>query len=165
MVSLFQTVKNRKFVIVKIAQHIASLLLACLMFISSTGFSMYKHYCGDNLKEISLFEEIESCHETELAKQAIEVCPFHKHDSATSIGEEDNCCTDEYNRIALEDQVKQLDKNQTSSAPIQLMVKDLGYLQKVNFETEQPAPKPFLSDVLTNGPPLYLWFSQFNFYG
>lgn len=164
MVGLFQTAKNRKFVIVKIAQHIASLLLACLMFISSTGFSMYKHYCGGNLKEISLFEEAESCHETELVKQQKESCPFHKHDNK-ELEAEDNCCTDEYKRIVLEDQVKQLDKNQTSSAPIELMVTDLGYLQKVNFETEQSAPKPFLTDVLTNGPPLYLWFSQFNFYG
>lgn len=148
----------------KIVKHIASALLACLIFVSSTGFSMYKHYCGDNLKEISLFDEVQSCHDTELEKQQVDSCPFHKHDD-TETAEENNCCSDEYNRIALEDQVKQLDKNQSSIAPIHLMVKDLGYLQKVSVETERTDKRPFLSDILTNGPPLYLRYSQFNFYG
>lgn len=148
----------------KIFHQIASFLLACLLLVSTTGFSMYKHYCGDNLKEISLFDEIESCHDTELAKEVKDDCPFHQHDS-TEVGEEDNCCKDEYNRISLEDQLKQLDNNQNKHLVLVAVVTDLGH-QSAALEFEEESSKSlYLEGAPINAPPLYILYTQFNFYG
>lgn len=92
-------------------KHITLVILSCLIMVSSTGFSMYKHYCGDILKEIRFFDESDSCHETEAAKKQSENCPFHQHNDG-NLDNEDNCCSDEYSRIALEDQLKYPDNNQ-----------------------------------------------------
>lgn len=146
----------------KIAQHIALILLSCLIMVSSTGFSMYKHYCGSNLKEISLFDEVESCHEKK-ASQPIASCPFHQHEDSPN--EDDNCCTDEYNLIVLEDQVKQLETNYFSNLSFSATLIDLGFLKKTNLE-KAPILKVISSQAIPiNGPPLYVRFVQFNFYG
>jgi len=47
---------------------ITSLLMAFLMLVSSTGFSIDLHYCQGNLKSFSLLGEAKSCHEMAKAK-------------------------------------------------------------------------------------------------
>ena len=125
---------------------------------------MYKHYCGENLKEISLFDEVESCHDTERALEMKDDCPFHQHHSSEN-EEEDNCCTDEYNRIALEDQLKQLDKNQSSIDGLTPSIINLGF-QSLDSTIEEDSNKsPYLAGSPINAPPLYILYAQFNFYG
>ena len=148
----------------KIFNQITSFLLACLLLVSTTGFSMYKHYCGENLKEISLFDEVESCHDENISKDLDEDCPFHQHDSA-AIGEEDSCCTDEYNRISLEDQLKQLDKNQSNSMGLTPAVIDLGFQSMLPIVEDDAKKISHQFGASINAPPLYILYTQFNFYG
>jgi hypothetical protein len=149
---------------VKIFHQIASFLLACLLLISTTGFSMYKHYCGDNLKEISLFDEIESCHDIDLIQEVKDECPYHKHETA-AVGEEDDCCKDEYNRISLEDQLKQLDKNQNKNLALTAIVTDLGHQSQMPEFDAENSQSLYLEGAPINAPPLYILYTQFNFYG
>ncbi|MCB0562713.1 MAG: hypothetical protein KDD09_27365, partial [Phaeodactylibacter sp.] len=69
-------------------QRIAHITLAFLLFISSAGLVINKHYCQNELKSIALFSEAEGCHQEKTMS-----CPMHAKKS------EDNhkkgCCDDE----------------------------------------------------------------------
>ncbi|MFB6307583.1 MAG: hypothetical protein ABEH43_11485 [Flavobacteriales bacterium] len=51
----------------KFLQHIASLLVLTILFLSSTGFVYNKHYCQDQLRNISLYSIPYNC--SDLAKE------------------------------------------------------------------------------------------------
>ncbi len=147
----------------KLIKNIFLSFLACLTFISSTGFSMYKHYCGDNLKDISLFEETESCHDQEMENMPFEGCPFHQH-TGDETPEEDDCCSDEYNRIELEVQ-QHLDHFKAKVSLKGVLVKILC------FRTQEPIESEITGDLFDDssnrfyGPPLYVQYVRFNLYG
>ena len=67
---------------------ITCLILAALMFFSSTGFSVNLHYCKGDLKSFSLIGEAKSCH----AK--MNKCPRHVEELSET-HEESNCCSSE----------------------------------------------------------------------
>lgn len=70
--------------------------MACLLLLSTTGFSMNVHYCQDQLKGISLIGKAKSCHETQEASPCHKVkkACHHKSDNLTQ-AEKDNCCHNE----------------------------------------------------------------------
>ncbi len=147
----------------KFIKNIFLSFLACLTFISSTGFSMYKHYCGDNLKDVSLFEETVSCHDQEMENMPFEGCPFHQH-SNDEAAEEDDCCSDEYNRIELEDQ-QFLDHYTAKVSLKAVQVKILGFRSQEPIESEITCELFDDSKDRFYGPPLYVKYVRFNLYG
>ena len=88
---------------------ILNIILALLIFISSSGFILNKHYCQNELKNTALFVQPLSCHD--IAKMPAS-CPMHQRLKACGNheGEEKddkNCCSTESEYIAL-DQDQQL---------------------------------------------------------
>jgi len=74
----------------------AAILMALLIMLSSTGFSMDVHYCQDQLKSVSLFGKAKSCHE----KQSTLAChqtkkSCHQEEDGISKADKDNCCHNE----------------------------------------------------------------------
>lgn len=147
----------------QVVKNITLLLLAGLTFISSTGFSMYKHYCGDNLKDISLFEEAASCHESEAEDMPMEACPFHQHTNDSS-ADADDCCSDEYNYIELEEQ-QQLNNHTEKVTVKAIPVKDLGFKEEYFEENSLSTSCITTSANEINAPPLYIQYVQFSLYG
>jgi len=68
----------------EICRKIAALFLIAIVLLSSSSFSIYKHFCGDNLVTIST-EKLDSCCESEITSQN-----FNK-----LIFSEQNCCKNE----------------------------------------------------------------------
>ncbi len=71
------------------------LQLAILIFVSSTGVVLRKHYCQDQLKNTTFFVEPENCHSS-MAKScpmhaAKPACPLHQ----SSKEEKKKCCDDQ----------------------------------------------------------------------
>ena len=66
---------------------VAHIVLAFLLFISSAGVIINKHYCRDELKSMALFLEAEVCHK----EKAMKSCPMHSKDR-TDEEEEKDCC-------------------------------------------------------------------------
>ena len=67
--------------------------LAILVFLSTSGLVLSKHYCGGVLKSVAVFEEAPPCHEN----KALRSCPLH---SGMKMSEDDtpensNCCDTE----------------------------------------------------------------------
>lgn len=64
--------------------------LAILVFLSTSGLVLSKHYCGGVLKNVALFGEAASCHEN----NAMEACPLHSSMkmSEDDTSEDSSCC-------------------------------------------------------------------------
>lgn len=81
-----------------------NIVLAALVFISSTGFVINKHYCQGALKETALVVKAKSCHERK-AKGHAEMppnCPMHQSGSSTPCEEKKDCCNNESEFVKLE---------------------------------------------------------------
>ncbi|MEO0469643.1 MAG: hypothetical protein AAF206_08495 [Bacteroidota bacterium] len=61
------------------------IVLAALIFLSSTGMVLQMHYCMDELQSVSLFFKAEHCHPVKKAS-----CPFHAKQE-----QQKSCCTEE----------------------------------------------------------------------
>lgn len=85
----------------KILNRIFSLLLALAFFMATTGFSVYEHYCGDNLVETSLYSSNKTCN------------PEHSEDDCSS-EQKKNCCSDEFQFVQLDIELKNPDWNRQS---------------------------------------------------
>lgn len=57
---------------------VTSLLLALLIFISSTGISLSMHYCGNDLFEIAVLGKIEPCKKKEKIIRKADLSYFQK---------------------------------------------------------------------------------------
>ena len=91
------------------------------MLLSSGGLVFQKHYCQYELKEISLFLEVEACHSSEPHEA---MCPFHARHQMPAKDDKSNCCDDETEWLKL-DQDFQVEigqalllKSLLSSAPL-----------------------------------------------
>ena len=42
-------------------KYISHIIISLFLLISTTGFTISKHYCGDNLISVSVFSEVEFC--------------------------------------------------------------------------------------------------------
>ena len=77
-----------------------NIILALLVFISSSGLVLNKHYCMNELKNTALFFKAKSCHE----ESPMANCPMHKHMASS---EKKDCCNDETEYIKSEvDQIQ-----------------------------------------------------------
>lgn len=77
---------------------IASILLASLLLVASTGVVLQKHYCGGKLKEVSLYSKVKSCSErTETHKpschKAVVLPACHKQ--TAQVQPHNGCCENE----------------------------------------------------------------------
>ena len=72
------------------------IILALLLFISSTGFVVNKHYCQGELKNMALFRKAESCHQD----KAMKSCPMH----SSGEKEKKGCCDDESEYVKANDE-------------------------------------------------------------
>jgi hypothetical protein len=112
----------------KIYRRIA-LVLAFLIFCTSTGFSIDMHFCQDQLKSISFIGKAKSCHDLS-ANATIKKCPHHqkmmKQDEGCSTDGK-NCCSnktfyfqankDQQFQSAVVIENKQLEKFDITSVP------------------------------------------------
>jgi hypothetical protein len=70
------------------------ILLAILVYLSSLGVALNKHYCRESLKDVALFLPAKSCrHEALSASSCGASCPFHQYHSDED-PREDGCCED-----------------------------------------------------------------------
>lgn len=76
--------------------------LAVLLFISSTGFVVNKHYCQDELKSMALFIQAEACHK----EKAVRSCPFHAspHEEGQQKEGKKGCCDDKAEYVKSDDE-------------------------------------------------------------
>jgi hypothetical protein len=55
-------------------RRIIHIALSFLLLFASTGLSLYKHYCGQELQEVSLLQAHTCCEDTELPADANDCC-------------------------------------------------------------------------------------------
>ena len=80
----------------KAFQNILSIFLAVLVLFSTFSFTVHQHYCGDQLKDTSLFFEAEKC---EMEKMMVETsCSLHQNKKA--------CCEDVIEVVEGQDELK-----------------------------------------------------------
>lgn len=152
----------------KFLKSIFSLFLAVTVLFSSTGFTVYKHYCGDFLKDVSVFETIDNCHDEALPAdyQKVMESACQMHSLECSIDKKDNdCCKNESNRLEIKDNFKKLVEN-TLKIQTPLIVKTISI--NTSFEQlpkELVSAKAFIEISPKVHIPNYILNSQFNFYG
>lgn len=74
------------------------IILALLLFISSTGLVINKHYCQNELKSIALFVKAKACH----SDSAMKNCPFHNPPDGEK--KEKDCCNDETEYVKVDEE-------------------------------------------------------------
>lgn len=82
---------------------IGHIILAILVFISSTGLLINLHYCREELKGMSFFFEKESCHQPSAGAPA---CPLHQPTGCGHGGEEEDkkgCCDNQPTYVKTDD--------------------------------------------------------------
>ena len=119
------------------------IILAVLLFISSTGFVVNKHYCQNELKSMAIFHKAEPCHQ----EKAMKSCPMH----SSGEKEKKGCCDDET------EYVKASDEQVASSFQIDLQVTPVLLAAIfVVFNIELPALDSNTLHYLTYKPPIVL---------
>lgn len=74
--------------------------LAMLVFISSTGLVLRKHFCQESLRDVALFVKAQSCH----ARQAQSIkCPLHRA-AAAEDAQRKGCCDDRAELVKVDDE-------------------------------------------------------------
>lgn len=67
---------------------IVHITLALLVFVSATGAPLFRHYCMNRVKDVSLFAKADSCQPDE------KVCSIHSQKEQKSGIERKKCCKD-----------------------------------------------------------------------
>lgn len=67
------------------------IILAVVVFFSSTGVVLSKHYCQNELKSVAIFHKAKACHK----QHAMKSCPFHPGMMIPASEADKNCCDDE----------------------------------------------------------------------
>lgn len=98
---------------------IVNIILALLVFISSSGLVLNKHYCMDELKNTAIFFKAKSCHEESMMAN----CPMHKHLAGS---EKKDCCNDEAEYI------------KSDADQIQPVADDFSFQQSFQFDLSWP---------------------------
>lgn len=101
-----------------LSRRIFALTMAFLMFISSAGIAIDMHYCGGELKSVSVFGKAKNCHELE-DKVPVKACPHHKNMNLEKSGckEDKDCCSNKT-------EYYQSDQDLFLQAPIPFQVKE-----------------------------------------
>lgn len=86
------------------AARILNIALALLVFISSSGFVVNKHYCRNELKDVAIFVRAESCHIKTKVQKMPAACPMHLAKGCEMPEQQDerDCCDDESEFVKLE---------------------------------------------------------------
>ena len=81
-----------------------NIVLVALVFISSTGFVINKHYCQGSLKGTAIVVKAKSCHESKAQDHAgmPPNCPMHQSGSSTPCEEKKDCCNNESEFVKLD---------------------------------------------------------------
>ena len=77
-------------------QNILSIFLAVLVLFSTFSFTVHKHYCGDELKDVSVFFEAEKCEMEKVRTEA--PCELHQNKKT--------CCDDVIDFVEGQDELK-----------------------------------------------------------
>jgi hypothetical protein len=82
-----------------------NIILALLIFVSSTGFTINSHFCKDQLKDIRVFFKADDCYKKYYAQKTKKACHVKKQSC------ENNCCknTSEYYKLDLDQQLNSFD--------------------------------------------------------
>lgn len=125
---------------------VTSLLLALLIFISSTGISLSMHYCGNDLFEIAVLGKIEPCKKKEKIIRKADQSYFQKP----------GCCSfDEFEVNTSEDyQLSDYDDVsllKINSTPTFVLVKNIYFnefkTEFIDFRHFQPPPNIKKNDI------------------
>jgi hypothetical protein len=73
-----------------VIQRATHIILAVLVFFSSAGLVLNKHFCQDELKSVALFSKATSCH----AGKTMINCPVHGQMEMPGSSEPQGCCDD-----------------------------------------------------------------------
>ncbi len=71
-------------------QRTTHIILALMVFFSSTGFVLNKHFCQNELKSVAIFSQAEPCH----AQKTMRSCPMHGQMEVPGSNESKGCCDD-----------------------------------------------------------------------
>lgn len=119
-------------------QHIASLILALLVLVSTQSFSINSHYCGNILVDKAVMKSAKKC--------AMHSEPSHeKHEQEQ---QKDDCCNDEVELIEGQDQLKVQSSEFELPNPYFVEALVFSFLVQIPFET------PSKVDYFENPPPL-----------
>ena len=73
-------------------QRFLHIFLALMVFISTIGVTVNRHYCQKQLRSTGLWWIPVSCHEAKTADSKLPSCPFHAQKSDT---EKRKCCSED----------------------------------------------------------------------
>mgnify|MGYP000134804088 CR=1 FL=1 len=121
-------------------QHIASLILALLVLVSTQSFSINSHYCGNILVDKAVMKSAKKC--------AMHSKSSHKNHEQEQ--QKDDCCDDEVELIEGQDQLKVQSSEFELPHPIFVEAFVFSFLVQIPFEAH---PK---IDYFENPPPLPL---------
>ena len=99
-------------------------MMAILVFVSSTGFSIDLHYCQGQIKSFSLIREAESCHqkaEKEHCKKQQKPCHAAQSNSDELGKCKKNCCSNKTIKVESNDDAKKLQTTELSQKQIKFL--------------------------------------------
>lgn len=107
-------------------QHIASLLLALLVLVSTQSFSINTHYCGNILVDKAIMKPAKKC-----AMHGEQSHSNHEQES-----KKDECCNDQVDLIEGQDQLKIQPSDFELPNPIFVEAFVFTFFSTTSFETE-----------------------------
>lgn len=131
-------VSNSKF------YRITALTLALLMFTTSVGLAVDMHYCGGQLKTISLFGKARTCYPVKKVKASRSDCPMHhqlKNNEQGCMVDKPDCCQNKSLHIQLDQDQNIKVEGPAISKPLPHFVATLivTFLKDLNND-DQPKP-------------------------
>lgn len=86
----------------KILKHITTFFMALLVLVASMGFTLNKHFCGGELKQVAINKQVELC---VMCKAAEEKPACHKE-------QDKDCCENQQDKVEINDLTlaKKIDK-------------------------------------------------------
>lgn len=77
----------------KVVYKIIALFMVTILMVSTTSFSLYKHFCGDSLVEISRYVQTDECCDVEISHKPISELNFSEKDCCKSETETNDILT------------------------------------------------------------------------
>lgn len=99
-------------------------MMAMLVFVSSTGFSIDLHYCQGQIKSFSLIGEAESCHqkaEKQHCKKQQKPCQAAQSTPGKLGSCKKNCCSNKTIKVESNDEAKKLQSTELSQKQIKFL--------------------------------------------
>jgi len=119
-------------------KNIANLFLALLVLITSLGFTLNKHYCGGELRNIAINKNVELC---AMCQKVANLPDCHKQEK-----ESKPCCENEKDEVKPENynvsQKVELDNNQLFFIAYTYVILDNIHNVNTELESEFIAPSP-----------------------